>query len=50
MQVLLVYSKDFTVNDFLFSHNGQVMSDTNILQCNNENEAVHDCKIQTTED
>lgn len=43
MQVLLVYSKDFTVNDFLFCHNGQVKLDTNIFQCNNANEAVDDC-------
>lgn len=26
-----VFSKDFIVNDFLFYHNGQVMSDTNIF-------------------
>lgn len=26
-----VFSKDLIVNDFLFYHNGQVMSDTNIF-------------------
>lgn len=43
MQVLLVDSKDFTVNNFLFCDNGQVMLDTNIFQYNSENETVDDC-------
>jgi len=29
---LLVDSEDFTVNAFLFCHNGQVMLDTNIFE------------------
>lgn len=42
MQVLLVDNKDFTVNNFLFCDNVQVMLDTNIFQYNSENETVDD--------
>lgn len=40
--VLQVDSKDLTVNEFLFCHNAQVMLDSNIFQCNNENEVAAD--------